>query len=60
MKEFTMIVDRQRQNARGAAIVDFKAYFDAVMLRLGKGVQYNYFAAQRELRTECHIFVCIK
>ena len=53
-KPFTMLVDRQLQNDRGAAIVDFKAYFDTLLRRVG------YIKAKQIIRTECHIFVCIK
>ena len=54
MKTFTMLVDRQLQNDKGKAIVDFKAYFDTLLRRVG------YIKAKQIIRTECHIFVCIK
>ena len=54
MKTFTMLVDRQLQNDKGKAIVDFKAYFDTLLRRVG------YIKAKRIIRTEFHIFVCIK
>ena len=52
-KPFTMLVDRQHQNKRGKAIVDFKAYFDALISKCG------YIVAKRIIRTKCHIFVVL-
>ena len=53
-KPFTMLVDRRLQNARGASIRDFKAYFDSLIQKVG------YIKSKQIIRTECHIFITIK
>ena len=52
--KLVMLVDRQLQNEQGKKIADFKAYFDSLLRRVG------YVKAKQIMRTECHIFVCVK
>ena len=54
VKQFTLLVDRNLQNAKGKGIVDFKAYFDTLLQRVG------YIKAKQIMRREFHIFIVIK
>jgi hypothetical protein len=54
MKTFTMIVDRHCQNTKGESIIDFKAFFDTLLNRVG------YIKAKTIIRQEYHIFIHIK
>ena len=50
----TLLVARKLQNAKGEAIVHFPSYFNQLIRRMG------YVKAKHTVRTEFHIFVCIK
>lgn len=49
-----ILIDRSKQNKKGEAIKDFKAYFDELASRT------TYIKASTIVRTKFNIIVCVK